>query len=801
MTSPLRGVMAKSATASRPVETLTSHLDATLTAAQWLRRRIGRIHLVETVLGDRFWPVVLLACLTHDAGKVAEGFQAMVTGRTRRWGERHEVLSLGFLPGLIDDDQVLDWVAIAVLTHHRALTGDGDKTTIEHHYDRDITPLELSEQLGHIDSTHVHALATWLHSKASHTGLPVTPVTRNPTADDVLRSTSDLLTALLDRWDSPVDSDTGVAAVLVQGAVTLSDHLSSAHGHLSSSQPLDATFAPRLAEQMRIRERQLRQHQIEASSINGHLLLRAPTGSGKTEAALLWASRQAIDLAGHTGAVPRVFYTLPYLSSINAMAERLGGLFGDGTVVGVAHSKAASYHLATATASQDGDDVCRVDAARKSLARAAATRLFHECVRVGTPYQLLRAALAGPAHSSILIDAANSVFVLDELHAYDPRRLGYTLAATRLWERLGGRVAVLSATLPVALSELFTDTLEQVVTTVDGVVPDARPRHRLHTRPHHLTEPDAIAAIRARLIADEAVLVVANNVAHALELYDALAPTTRDHHGEDAAFLLHSRFTRADRSRIETAVRQRFAAGPNMSRRPGLLVATQVVEVSLDLDFDALFTSAAPLEALLQRFGRVNRIGSRPPGDVVVHHPNWTSRRGRVDEFADGIYPREPVEHAWTILNEHAGLTVDEHHATGWLDRIYDSPWGRGWRHEVMEHRDDFTARFLSFDYPFDDRSHLGEAFDTLFDGTEAILSAHRDAYAAGLAEAGNTPTSAGRLLAEDYLIPIPQWAARLCRLDRTLGVRVVDGDYTPQRGLLGISHDTNNTYQPGTIL
>src|SRR5262249_30559872 len=144
------------------------------------------------------------------------------------------------------------------------------------------------------------------------------------------------------------------------------------------------------------------------------------------------------------GGQPRVFYTLPYLASINAMTERLATRLGNDSV-GVTHSRAASYHLSRSVC-PDADTTAK--AASKAVSRAAATRLFRETVRVGTPYQLLRGALAGPAHSGILIDAANSVFILDELHAYDARRLGMLLATLGFWERIGGRIAVLSATLP-----------------------------------------------------------------------------------------------------------------------------------------------------------------------------------------------------------------------------------------------------------------------------------------------------------------------------------------------------------------
>ncbi|RLK58377.1 CRISPR-associated helicase Cas3' [Actinokineospora cianjurensis] len=791
----LAGVMAKSAARGRNEESLTSHLTATLAAARELRDRVGRIRVTDTILGDRFWPVVFLAALTHDTGKIPRGFQAMLAGRTKTWGQRHELVSLGFLAELIDDETALDWVAIAVLTHHQPLTSGTGGRNLQASYDG-LDPARLRERLGPIDPAQVRALRRWLRATAHRARLPITQVSAPEEPEDVVEAAARLFTHLLDQWEGAVDADTGLTAVLIQGAVTLSDHLSSAAGSLDLTQPLDGDFRARVDRRLGQKGHALREHQERAAEVSGHLLLRAPTGSGKTEAALLWAATQVIELINLVGGVPRVFYTLPYLSSINAMATRLGAELG--SAVGVSHSKAASYHLAAAMASEDGEDPCRVDAATKALSRAAATRLFHESVRVGTPYQLLRAALAGPAHSGILVDSTNSVFILDELHAYDARRLGYTLAAARLWERLGGRVAILSATLPNALTALLGDTLREPITTVDTPTLDQPPRHRLRTRDHHLTDPAAIAEIRLRLDRDESVLVVANNVAHALALFDALAPAVLDRHGPDAAHLLHARFTRGDRSRIETTVLDRFEADPHKPRRPGLLIATQVVEVSLNLDFDVLFTSAATLEALLQRFGRVNRLAARPPADVIVHHPAWTTRTGERGEFADGIYPREPVEAAWRILTAHDGAIIDEADANPWLDQVYATPWGRRWHDEVDRYVTEFDESFLQFTDPFDDRSDLTEHFDKLFEGTEAILAHDRDAYISALTHADGP---AGRLLAEEYLIPMPHWAHRHCRFDRDLKVRVVDGDYDPVRGLLAVRGPAAAAYQPGMVL
>lgn len=773
---------------SAPQEKLTAHLTATLAGAVALRRRVGRVALLEQITEGLFWPAVCLAGLCHDAGKIPDGFQAMLKGVVRSWGERHEVVSLGFLPGLIGDGLLLDWVAAGVATHHRSLEGGRGPLTEAY---GGAPEEEWRERLQPVPDGVATELAGWLAAMATAAGLPAVPAPQGE--PDVVGEARRMFERLLDRWELPVQPDEGLTAVLLQGAVTLADHVSSAHGVLHTHQPFGAEFRPLLEKVFAGKGQTLRPHQAEAAVANGHLLLRAPTGSGKTEAGLLWAAAQAVAIGAGTGGVPRVFFTLPYLASINAMAGRLGELLGDGTLVGVMHSRAASYHLATAICPEDGEDE-HAEAARKAVSRAAATRLFRETVRVGTPYQILRGVLAGPAHSGTLIDAANSVFVLDELHAYDPRRLGYILATARLWERLGGRVAVLSATLPDALARLLRTVLEQDVHLVEAAAEGAPLRHRLVLRERHLTDPDSVEEIRGRLAGGKSVLVVANNVADAQHLFAELASEVDD----EAAYLLHSRFRRMDRSALERAISDRFGVG--RFRRPGLVVATQVVEVSLDVDFDCLFTSAAPLEALLQRFGRVNRVAARPPADVVVHAAAFAARRKGGEEFADGVYPRSPVETGWDILTRHDGDEVDEAHARLWLDEVYGTAWGCEWHDEVLKHQTEFTEAFLGFAHPFVSRDELVERFDELFDGTEAVLAEDRDAYEADLHQVSGD-RAAGRLLAERYLIPMPYWAAPLTSWEKRLGLRIVNADYDERLGLGAVHGPAAQVYEAGEVL
>ncbi|WP_026405387.1 CRISPR-associated helicase/endonuclease Cas3 [Actinomadura rifamycini] len=785
-----------------PGELLTDHLLNTLKALLAIRARIGDI----PGMPPDFWTWAALAALLHDPGKLPDGFQRMIGNTSQQptiWGERHEVLSLGFVDRLLAHlpDEHRLWVAAAVAGHHRPFTSGLDassKQTLITQYGDD-TSTGFARRFSPADQARLTELVTWLHMTADEFGLPVTRPAPQLSLRQLTDSAHKLFTALMDRWEwsLPSDDPAGATAVLLLGAVTMADHLSSAHASLLTRHPLTADYPAQLTARLTEGGHSLRPQQREAAETNGHLLLRSWTGSGKTEAVLLWAVNQMGDLSRRTGGNPRLFYLLPYLASINAMTERLGNELGSPDGIGVAHSKAASYHLARSLAdgcpSEGGDD-----AADKAHSRAEATRNFRELLRVGTPYQLLKGAMAGPVHSSILTDSANSLFVLDELHAYDTRRLGMILAMMRFWLDVGGRIAVLSATMPTALTKLVGETLDGQTHLIEP--PPGTPvpvRHRLQIRQEHLTDDSSLDEMRERLTRNQSVLVVANNVRDAITIFENLAPFCTELHGEHSAHLLHARFRRMDRTAIEEAITTRFAA--RRPRRPGLLVGTQALEVSLDLDFDACHTSAAELEALIQRFGRVNRLASLDPAPVVVHRPAYTARRSGPDLWADGVYAAAPTQHAWDILTRHDGQTIDERIITTWLDEIYDGPWGAQWRDDVENHRELFHRAFLQFASPFADRTDLAQEFDEQFDGSEAILSNDREDYEDALR--GASSKKSGRLYADQFLIPLPAWAKGLGAYDKTLQVRLIDAVYDPRLGLQSINQDPRQIYQPGEVL
>jgi CRISPR-associated endonuclease/helicase Cas3 len=785
-------------------ELLTEHLALTRDAARTLQRRTGCIPGTPSC----FWDAVALACLLHDAGKVPDGFQRMVgnPGPAVRWGQRHEVYSLGFAAHILADltPAHTGWAMAGIATHHWPVQGHGAKPTLgQMLISRYRSPDDLSTALGPINTEAAEALYSWL-CKECGLGADAS----FPGLDAIEAAAHRHLRSLVTAWTDPFNTDRqrDLTAVLVQGAVTLADHVASAHSDLVIDQPVDASYPESLAGRLAQAGKKLFRHQEEAQSAGRHLLLRAPTGTGKTEAALLWAAGQVEQLRESTGGEPRVFYTLPYLASINAMSRRLRQELQDssGDLVGVAHSRAASYYLKLAAdddcADHDEHDPARLaGAARRAVARNRATRLFREPVRIGTPYQLLRAALAGPAHAGILIDSANSVFILDELHAYEPRRLGMILAMARLWTRIGSRVGVVSATLPTALADLLADALgEQPLLASPPDDWQWPVRHRLEIRPTHLTSPASMREVAQRLRDGQSVLIVANNIADARYLYDQLAPEATRLYGDQAAILLHSRYRARDRAAIEEAILARYEAGK--PRKPGLLVATQTVEVSLNVDFNTLHTSGAPLESLIQRFGRVNRLGhlSRP-APVVVHEPAWGPRKGEPSsDYADAVYDAAPTRLAWEILTRHDGMTLDEKLFGAWLDEVYASDWGMRWRVDVDRSFRTFERDFLQFKLPFDDRSDLADRFDELFDGIEAVLEKDAEDYRQLIDE---YPDATGRLLAADLLIPLPHFGTKSGRWDRELGVLVIDADYDPVKGLGKVRGRNGDSRYPGAAL
>ncbi len=359
------------------------------------------------------------------------------------------------------------------------------------------------------------------------------------------------------------------------------------------------------------------------------VLIEDQTGSGKTEAALLLANRLMVQdrAAG-------VFVALPTMATANAMYERLAAayqtLFASDTIPSLilTHGRSRDHagFLATirdAGANAGTDSSAYPDSASAQCAAWLAEdrrRAFLADIGVGTIDQALLAIL--PArHAALRLQCLHRrILIIDEAHAYDPYMTEELCRLLTFHVALGGSAVILSATLPTATRSKLARacatgfgtklaapvSLDYPLITVlraNGVTeqPCGSRADRAFTLPvKRIGDMDeAIAHIIAAANEGGAIAWVRNSVADAVAAHVALLAVGIP------AILFHARFAMGDRLAIEGNVLARF--GKNSTRRAGVVVATQVIEQSLDLDFDLMVSDLAPIDLLIQRAGRVWR--------------------------------------------------------------------------------------------------------------------------------------------------------------------------------------------------
>lgn len=696
-----------------------------------------RPELPQALGVPRLWHVLFWAAFLHDFGKAADGFQARLRGG-ERWPHRHEVLSLAFLDwitdGLTPDEQ--PWVAAAIVSHHK------DAAEIRQLYalPDDLDDDQLIARVAELDETILRGLWRWLAECSiawiDDLGLGKAGISVPALPDENLavamvqqrgvariRHWLKVYRRFVRRIEHSDERALIVGTLVLRGYLVNADHSASAHAG-----PLPrATFdAEAILDSRGLSRDKLFAHQSQAEATDGSALLTAPTGSGKTEAALLWAAHQAAINAG----LPRLFYTLPYQASMNAMKLRLEKSFGEKNV-GLQHGRSllALYRLLLER--NYGPE----EAARQARWARNLVQLNYPPVRVFSPYQMLKGMYRLKGYEALLSDYHGAAFVFDEIHAYEVKRLALILKTIEYLARnFGARFLVMSATFPT----LIKGWLRQALGDAEEIV--AEPslfeqfrRHRLILQDGELLSEEGLKCIADDARAGKSVLVVCNLVDRAQTAYRQLRERLKDTgiHVE----LLHGRFNMRDRSAKEKLVRE--ATGSTSEQRQAIvLVATQVVEVSLDIDLDTIYTDPAPLEALVQRFGRINRRGKQ--ADLAPVHVY------RQPDDGQKIYDQALVTRTLAILDRENGRLLDESAISRWLDEIYSGEMAERWSDEYDHAASEFEAACVQTLRPFEADYGLEEMFYKAFDSLEVLPLSLYDDYEALKEE---DPIRAGELL------------------------------------------------------
>lgn len=682
-----------------------------------------RPELPQTLGVPRLWHILYWAAFLHDFGKAASGFQARLRGG-EKWPHRHEVFSLAFLDWIEGDlkDEEREWIASAIVAHHRDASEIADKyPPIEYEDEED----QIAQRLTEFDQATTQKLWRWLAEAGAEWRIDLGLDKLGVNALVVMPEKSAIIhierngakrvyhwlktyRSFVKKLQQSEERAFVIGTLTLRGYLINADHSASAH---AKSLPKVSFQREEILASIDLQPDKVYDHQRIAGKITGSALLIAPTGSGKTEAALLWVAHQA----KVTGNVPRLFYTLPYQASMNSMKLRLEPTFGKDEVA-LQHGRGllALYRMLL---QRDYDPTA---AARQAKWIRNLGQLNYPPVRVFSPYQMLKGMYRLSGYEALLSDYHQAAFIFDEIHAYEPTRLAMILKTIEyLHKNFNARFLIMSATFPSLIKTQIVQLLDcPTEINAEPALFTEFQRHRLIMLDGELLSENGLQRVVDDAQSGKSVLVVCNLVDRAQDAYRQLISRLGPY--GIPVELLHGRFNMRDRSKKEQTIRDSTGSKSDY-RRPIVLVATQAVEVSLDIDLDTIYTDPAPLEALVQRFGRVNRrrkqIGFAPVH--VYRQPNDGQK----------IYDQELVQGTLRILERENERPINEAAIGKWLDEIYQGEIAARWLERFTHAAIEFEAACIRPLRAFESDAGLEERFEQLFDGMEVLPESLYDEY------------------------------------------------------------------------
>ncbi len=329
-----------------------------------------------------------------------------------------------------------------------------------------------------------------------------------------------------------------------------------------------------------------------------NIIAVAQTGMGKTEAGLLW-------IGDNKG-----FFILPLRTAINAIYDRVRkNIIHEKDLehrLSILHSSSLEYYL-------NNLENKKVDENFDLLEYENVGKQLSIPLNISTMDQLFDFVFKYQGYELKLTTLSYSKIVIDEIQMYSPELLAYLICGIEKIVELGGKVAILTATLPPFIKDLLEKNIEFKYNP-NGFTNDLK-RHNLKVIEEEINPDDIYEKYIENKNADREnkILVVCNTIKQAQNIYDDLAKMLSEKDRKNLN-ILHSRFIRKDRLEKEESILEfgrTYDENKNIDKKNGIWISTSIVEASLDIDFDYLFTELQDLNSLFQRLGRCNRKGKK----------------------------------------------------------------------------------------------------------------------------------------------------------------------------------------------
>lgn len=543
--------------------------------------------------------ILLLGALLHDLGKLHPVFQQNIlnvinaqngeeseyirdeeTGMTLR----HEIVSLLFLP--MFPRSYWNVLIQMIIAHHKSIK----KYIGELHNSKGIVDLignygsEAVFEFHSKDWDEWSPLAVDILSHQVFNGL-MTP--RKVSLEEARDAFDYVVQYCKDMVDREKRGNTGWSKV--RGLLMASDHFASAMSDRTVEFE-DALFQfPDLS--LYLEKKAHNDYPLSFKNVTSkkpHTICIAPTSAGKTYTLIQRCKKDR-----------RVFYVLPHQASLNAMYKRIKKDFYE-------KGKEIDLRLVHATSrlqafEDENENDIRTYNDRKKDAKIQ--RLVGAEMKLLTAHQLSPIIVGSHGYEAQMLDISNTEIIFDEIHAYHPEARTMVMETIKQLVNLGCHVHIGSATIPRELKRRLMNILGGKKTvheiSLTQKEQDTYDRHIVYK--HKYSIEKLLELVDQSMEKGRKLLVVANKVAQSQEWYTEIK---RHIHGKYSVpvVLIHSRFKRGQRASLETNV-----IGISKGDQPAIVISTQVIEVSLDINFDEMITDCSPYDSFIQRIGRVNR--------------------------------------------------------------------------------------------------------------------------------------------------------------------------------------------------
>ncbi len=529
---------------SKPLETIQEHTNNLIENYELLKKIYPNLNVN--------WDMLYLVCIYHDLGKMNLKFQKKIEGKKYDNTEiPHGILSITFFNTKKLKELGYSKEDIKIMVH-----------AVAYHHDRGLNydDEQLKEEIEKLKKE----TENFLYDKVRE--LSVKKISPNYFAEDRI-------------YQKTYGEELFLKYVMLKGLLNRIDYAASAGIVVENKNDFLENGLNNMLEDWKNKKPESKWNELQEymkENQDKNIITIAQTGMGKTEAGLLWIGNN------------KGFFTLPLRTAINAIYKRITDDIIKVNIddkVALLHGDTYSKYLEKIDSEDMEIDIEEYYNKTKQWSLPLTVCTLDQVFDFVFRYRGFEPKLATLSYSKV---------VIDEIQMYSSDLLAYLILGLSYISKVGGKFAILTATLPnIVVDLLKAENIEFLEPKI--FIKKDEIRHSIKI----LHEEININPIIEKYDNNK-VLVICNTVKQAQKVYKELEEKL----GKEKTNLLHARFLKKDRRDKEDQI---LKMGNKESKENGIWVTTQIVEASLDIDFDVLFTELSDLNGLFQRMGRCYR--------------------------------------------------------------------------------------------------------------------------------------------------------------------------------------------------